>query len=993
MLSYVEVVTTPTADTPGTLLFLHFDSRRYLIGNVTEGAQRACIERGVGLKKVSKILLTGRTEWSNLGGLLGMILSLADTKISSLKSAAENQSNAATKPKETAVENPQVDVYGSLNLNHMIATSRRFIFRTGMPINAVECSPVPTAAASLADPTWQDDLVKVWSMSISPSVGNSGMRSPRKRTLDEANGHDTAEQEASLSSPSSTFKDPYLEMRKSVVEQMFSSAWKYDNLVPQPLSSVKMPATVYVRDPDTKSLSPYQGPLPGGPEAVPDITVYVREPWPGARTENLPPTKPAAESVSYIIKNHAQRGKFLPQKAIELKVPKGKCWSELTRGYSVQNEDGETITPEMVLAPGKDGGGFAVVDLPTEEYLESLLQRPEWQSKEVMAGVEAVVWILGPGVASDARLQQFQSTFGHLRHIVSSPDCCPNNIALDGAARNSLRHNHIDKTIFPLIQYSDTSKAQSIPDVTLAERGLRFVLEPSFEVQDKFIQPPMDVTAFKEQMSKEFEPLEHAALRLKTEASTEDVESWKQACAHSDAEVVVLGTGSSHPSRARNVSGTLVRVPGCGSFLLDAGEGTLGTLRRVYTPDQLDEIFKDLKMIWISHMHADHHLGLASIVKAWHSATKVMNDSGTESSRPQLAVVSDAPMLQWLHEYSTAEDLGMSRVLPLATSPSSRYVLDSKQGTRLRFVQPAESEDRDMRATTDFLDLLNLESLNSVYVSHCKGAQAVSFTTTTGLKISYSGDCRPSSDFAKIGQNSHLLIHEATFEDEMRGEAIAKRHSTTGEALFIAHEMNAKACLLTHFSQRYPEMPKLGAPTPSESDPNKEPLAVFEQDAGVDEDMPQSMNAAESNPAAGVESTTTKSASQKRASSANVEIIDQQAVQKILTESGLRVIFAFDYMRVKLGDIPLLEMKQPLLREMYDKGIGKEAGEEDDADAMDTSDGGNNTKAVNTQAAKQREKEEKKKQKQAEIAKNQRQKAERVKANKQKQLNGMKEAA
>jgi len=992
MLSYVEVVTTPTADTPGTLLFLHFDSRRYLIGNVAEGAQRACIERGVGLKKVSKILLTGRTEWSNLGGLLGMILSLADTKISSLKSAAENQSTAAIKPKETVVENPQVDVYGSLNLNHMIATSRRFIFRTGMPINAVECSPVLTPAALLAEPTWQDDLVKVWSMSISPTAGNSGMKSPRKRTLDEANGHDTAEQVAWISSPSTTFKDPYLEMRKSVVEQMFSSAWKYDNLVPQPLSSVKMPAKVYIRDPDTKSLSPYQGPLPGGPDAVPDITVYVREPWPGARTENLPPTKPAAESVSYIIKNHAQRGKFLPQKAMELKVPKGKCWSELTRGYSVQNEDGETITPEMVLAPGKDGGGFAVIDIPTVEYLEPLLQRPEWQSKEVLAGLEAVVWILGPGVASDARLQQFQSTFGHFKHIVSSPDCCPNNIALDGAARNSLRHNHIDGTIFPVIQYSAGSNLPSIPDITVAERGLRFVLEPSFEIQDKFIQPPINVEAFKAQISEEFKLLEHAPLRLNNEASTEEVESWKQACSHSDVEVVVLGTGSSHPSRARNVSGTLVRVPGCGSFLLDAGEGTLGTLRRIYTPDQLGEIFKDLKMIWISHMHADHHLGLASVVKGWHNATKGMNDRGAELPLPQLAVVSDAPMLQWLHEYSTAEDLGVARVLPLATSPSHKSVLESRQGTRLRFVQPAESEDRDMRDTNDFLNILNLESLNSVYVSHCRGAQAISFTTKTGLKISYSGDCRPSSDFAKIGQNSHLLIHEATFEDEMRGEALAKRHSTTGEALFIAHEMNAKACLLTHFSQRYPEMPKLGAPTPSEPDIIKESLAVLVQDV-VDEDMPESMNAAESNPAAGVESTTTKSASQKRAASANFEVIDQEAVQKILTESGLRVIFAFDYMRLKLGDIPLLEMKQPLLREMYDKGIGKEAGDEDDADAMNTSDCGNNTKAVNMQAAKQKEKEEKKKEKQAKIEKNQREKAERVKANKQKQTTGMKEAA
>jgi len=79
MHSYVEFVTTPTADTCGTTLFLHFDSKRYLIGHISEGSQRASIERGTRLTKVTDIFLTGKTEWQNTGGLLGMILTLADS--------------------------------------------------------------------------------------------------------------------------------------------------------------------------------------------------------------------------------------------------------------------------------------------------------------------------------------------------------------------------------------------------------------------------------------------------------------------------------------------------------------------------------------------------------------------------------------------------------------------------------------------------------------------------------------------------------------------------------------------------------------------------------------------------------------------------------------------------------------------------------------------------------------------------------------------------
>ena len=49
----------------------------------------------------------------------------------------------------------------------------------------------------------------------------------------------------------------------------------------------------------------------------------------------------------------------------------------------------------------------------------------------------------------------------------------------------------------------------------------------------------------------------------------------------------------------------------------------------------------------------------------------------------------------------------------------------------------------------------------------------------------YSGDTRPCDNLVKAGQNATLLIHEATLEDSMKAEAIAKRHSTTEEAVEI----------------------------------------------------------------------------------------------------------------------------------------------------------------------------------------------------------------
>lgn len=47
-----------------------------------------------------------------------------------------------------------------------------------------------------------------------------------------------------------------------------------------------------------------------------------------------------------------------------------------------------------------------------------------------------------------------------------------------------------------------------------------------------------------------------------------------------DLEIVLLGTGSSQPSKYRNVSSIFINLFSKGSILFDCGEGTLGQLKR-----------------------------------------------------------------------------------------------------------------------------------------------------------------------------------------------------------------------------------------------------------------------------------------------------------------------------------------------------------------------------------------------------------------------------
>lgn len=94
-----------------------------------------------------------------------------------------------------------------------------------------------------------------------------------------------------------------------------------------------------------------------------------------------------------------------------------------------------------------------------------------------------------------------------------------------------------------------------------------------------------------------------------------------------DIVVTPLGTGSSLPSKYRNVSATHLAVPGVdGDILLDCGEGTLGQLTRRFGHEEggIAKVLAGLKVIFISHLHADHHTGLARLLRARRDVSELL---------------------------------------------------------------------------------------------------------------------------------------------------------------------------------------------------------------------------------------------------------------------------------------------------------------------------------------------------------------------------------
>jgi ribonuclease Z len=137
--------------------------------------------------------------------------------------------------------------------------------------------------------------------------------------------------------------------------------------------------------------------------------------------------------------------------------------------------------------------------------------------------------------------------------------------------------------------------------------------------------------------------LSERALELYTEAQAKVEELSKDdgliVPKGANVEIVPLGTGSAVPTKYRNgkvyvplaidcladyyafsVSSTLIRIPGYGNILLDAGEGTWGQLARQFGSESREgeenvyDILRNTRCIYVSHIHADHHMGVAKIL-------------------------------------------------------------------------------------------------------------------------------------------------------------------------------------------------------------------------------------------------------------------------------------------------------------------------------------------------------------------------------------------
>lgn len=793
----LTVVSTPTADTPGTTIFIDTERAAYIFGHVPEGFQRAVKSRGVPWTKINQsYFLSGNSEWETLGGLPGTLLTLAGAGSSMRLSAAEERAKRKDRGLRAKAEEKSYDVpvHGSDNLSHVFAALRPLVLRQPIKVNLHEHREEPRVAhVAGREADWKDEYMSVWKIPVQrPRSGSPWKRRHSSPSSSDQEGDQGTNQEAVASNGQRLKSRPGL-------SDPFTAKWIVENgMLDGTLDCQMSMAPKQARDlgPSEQAykiinglLTPYEKPTDDENSAKSDEVVYVRSTSSHPATMDLknrplPRTAYGEHCMSYLLKSRDHRGKFDPVTA-KAKGVEPKDFKRLIDGETLVTTIGETVTPDMVVGPPTPGRGVAIADIPTADLVDAFFDRPEWTDAALMDNIVAIYWLLGKGLYNNPRILEYMRSQSEIRHILCAPDTSPNEFTNERSAEFTTQLYRLDPERFPVLQFNKAGEI-TLPEAHPAEicrLGERFTLMPKVKHDKVPNARSVDLPAAVSRMpSVTISMAQDARKKAEDPVFLATIEEGEKDIPNRDAEITCLGTSSSNPSDIRGLCGTLVRVPGIGNYLLDCGEGVYGQMRRCFGFAESGKILADLKCIVISHIHGDHVLGIVSMIKAWYN--QMLKDGNHES---KLAISCSARIRMVIEEISQAEDIGFHRL---------HFPHSAANGS-------LTSDNLEVRGPQLDNGAFGLTSIKRVPVVHCQQSCGTQLELTSGLRIAWSGDCRPSMEFADACRGAHLLVHEATFDDNERQHAKEKRHSTLSEALQVAHRMGAKRTLLTHFSTRY----------------------------------------------------------------------------------------------------------------------------------------------------------------------------------------------
>ncbi len=270
-------------------------------------------------------------------------------------------------------------------------------------------------------------------------------------------------------------------------------------------------------------------------------------------------------------------------------------------------------------------------------------------------------------------------------------------------------------------------------------------------------------------------------------------------------EIIMLGTGGSMPTENRNLPAIAVRYQGW-VLMFDCGEDVQRQIDRA-------SLGTNKKMaIFVSHMHADHILGLPGLLLRFSllGRIKPLNVYGPKELIDYVKVNQSTINLGTTFETVVhaiepgvifqEEDLTVRAFEVDHRGFALGYELTLQKPTG-EFI-PERAEKLGIPKGPMWSKLAAGESVQ------LEGGTTVHPEDVTGprpnpVKIVYSGDTRPCQALREASQNANVLISEAMYTVEHEDLAEERGHSTAKAMAQIASESNVGLLVLTHYSPRY----------------------------------------------------------------------------------------------------------------------------------------------------------------------------------------------
>ncbi|ESP03891.1 hypothetical protein LOTGIDRAFT_156489 [Lottia gigantea] len=380
---------------------------------------------------------------------------------------------------------------------------------------------------------------------------------------------------------------------------------------------------------------------------------------------------PVEVSVAYICTPKPSERKIDILKCKELDIRPGPSFNLLKTGESVTLEDGRVINSEDILKPLVPSPSF--INCPHSGFLTPLINNEglkKYQNTDentpVEMTVDLIIHLTPEHILKLPEYQQWMNSFGaNVKHMIFE-DTFSNAMHDDGSKIQS-HLNLLHPELFPLLP-ALTTPTSTLPDMTTniirGENNLKYHYKPYTQLSRELITQP-NLEDFQSEITRNPEITEaidnfkQEVAKLKSEIPKDD---------RVYPEIVFLGTGASTSSKYRNFSGILLRLDDSKSIMLDCGEATISQLYDHYG-EKTDSILRTLNGVFISHMHADHHLtfcqgtSLAVFAKGLSGIIQARLDAFGKEKKDITSLVVAAPlsMKRWI-------DYIDSRIYPVSAA-------------------------------------------------------------------------------------------------------------------------------------------------------------------------------------------------------------------------------------------------------------------------------------------------------------------------------------